>query len=374
MNLTRDTKHPLWRYNSLSSIHIELSSKCNAACPGCARFVMNSPVVNPGLVQTEITFDNFVKWFPVALVSRIYNWVICGTYGDPLACKDIHEILEYICEHSPGNIQLNTNGGLKTSALYEKIGRLFATKKQFDGVTPHRVVTFSVDGLADTNHIYRRNVVWNKVWENMMSYVGTGAEAHWDFLQFKHNVHQVEEAQALAKKYGINFLLKNPFGVDKTAMPVYNKELEFEYNIEHAINNGYPSYIPAGPDYVAPLPEVTNDSGCINCMSKRQAPEPYSRKEVVEIYVDAQGNVLPCCFVGYGLFVNHMSDAVQVQKIQKDMNTTNSLHHHSLYEILENKTLDVWSNSWDSKSIAVCWKHCGKNIEKNREIDNLFIS
>ena len=118
MNLTRDTKHPLWRYNSLSSIHIELSSKCNAACPGCARFVMNSPVVNPGLVQTEITFDNFVKWFPVALVSRIYNWVICGTYGDPLACKDIHEILEYICEHSPGNIQLNTNGGLKTSALY----------------------------------------------------------------------------------------------------------------------------------------------------------------------------------------------------------------------------------------------------------------
>ena len=362
----------IWSYESISSIHLELSSKCNAACPGCARFLQNSPLVDPSLIQTEVTYDNFVKWFPEEILKNIYNWVICGVFGDPLACKDLYKILEYICKHSPGNIQLNTNGGLRNTSTYTKIGNLFATRTSYNGIVPHRVVVFSIDGLEQTNHIYRRNVVWNKLWANLMAYVETGAEAHWDFLQFKHNVHQIEEAKSIAKKYNINFVLKNPFGVDKTAMPVYNEALELDYIIEHATDNGYPPYIPASADYIAPDPAPINSSGCISCMSVRNAPYPYETKTVIEIFVNALGQVLPCCFVGNRMFIRHMSDAIQTQKIQSLVGSKNNLHTNSLQEILDSNVLDVWSNSWEEKTISVCWNQCGSSDNKERIIDILF--
>ena len=64
---------------------------------------------------------------------------------------------------------------------------------------------FSIDGLEDTNHIYRRNVKWNKIMENAMSFISTGASAHWDMLVFEHNKHQVEEAKELAKEMGFTW-------------------------------------------------------------------------------------------------------------------------------------------------------------------------
>jgi MoaA/NifB/PqqE/SkfB family radical SAM enzyme len=362
----------VWSYDSLSSVHIEMSSKCNAACPGCMRFIQNSPIINPDLIQDEITYDMFVKWFPPEVLSKIYGWIMCGNYGDPLACRDLYKILEYISEYSPGSIQINTNAGLRSPEVYKKIGELFARRRRYNGETPYRAITFSIDGLEDTNHIYRRNVKWKKVWENLMAYIETGAFAKWDFLQFKHNVHQIDEARKIAKQYGIDFILKNPFGVEKKAMPVYNKDLKLEYIIEHATDNGYPPYNPAPPNWVAPMPEPVKESGCINCIAKRTGPWPYDQKEIVEIFVNTAGQVLPCCFVGNRMSITHMEDAIQVRKIQKSMGNANNLNLHSLKEILDGNILDIWSNSWNDKSIAICWNQCGGNDTKERAVDFLF--
>ena len=57
----------------------------------------------------------------------------------------------------------------------------------------------------DTNHVYRRNVKVNKIIENTMSFISTGARAHWDMLVFEHNKHQVEESKALAKEMGFSW-------------------------------------------------------------------------------------------------------------------------------------------------------------------------
>jgi hypothetical protein len=362
----------IWSYDALSAVHIEMSTKCNATCPGCMRFVQNSPNINPDLIQDEITYDMFVEWFPPEVLVKIHGWIMCGNYGDPLTCRDLHKILEYICEHSPGSIQINTNAGLRSPEIYSKIGKLFAQRKEYNGVVPYRFITFSIDGLEDTNHIYRRNVKWKKVWENLMAYVETGAPANWDFLQFRHNVHQIDDAREIAKKYGINFILKNPFGVEKKAMPVYNKDLNLEYVIEHATDYGYPPYKPSPPYWVAPMPEPVKESGCINCMAKRSGPWPYQQKEILEIFVNTLGQVLPCCFVGNRMSITHMEDAVEVREIQKSIGNKNSLKFHSLKEILDNKSLDVWSNSWPDKSISICWNQCGNSDTKERAIDFLF--
>jgi hypothetical protein len=164
-----------------------------------------------------------------------------------------------------------------------------------------------VDGLSDTNHIYRRNVIWDRVWENMMTYVETGANAHWDYLQFKHNVHQVDEAKAIADRYGISFHLKNPFRSPKTATPVYSKELKLDYIIEDAFDNGYEPYVPVGDGYVAPMPIQIVEEGAIMCNSLKH--------NQTEIYIDSVGNVLPCCFIGNATMNSYIDYAVQVQKV-----------------------------------------------------------
>ena len=345
---------------------MELSSACNAACPGCRRFIENSPNVTPNLVQRSVSFEEFKTWFPHDLMLRIKTWIFCGTYGDPMAAPDIYEILQYVCQYN-GTIQLNTNGGLRPEALYKKIGELFASScHQSDGTIAHRAITFSIDGLSDTNHIYRRNVVWDKVWANLMAYVGTDAPAHWDFLKFKHNVHQVDEARALAKQYNIYFMPKNPFGVDKVSMPVYNKSLNLDYVIEHATDNGYPTYIPAPLEWIAPFPKKIEEEGVIKCYSKDLVTSE------TLIYVDSLGYVLPCCFVAVGTVGTVFDWGTQIQKIQAGMGEINNLNKHPLAEILDSGVLEIWSNSWKDKSINACWIFCGKNLEKDRRMDNLW--
>ena len=63
-------------------------------------------------------------------------------------------------------------------------------------------VIFSVDGLSDTNHLYRQNVVWDNVERNMRVSFAAGGRARWDFIVFGHNEHQVDEAQRTSRELG----------------------------------------------------------------------------------------------------------------------------------------------------------------------------
>ena len=352
-----------WTYKNVAHIHMELSSRCNAACPGCSRFVMNSPVVRAEVPQVDVTIEQFKSWFDLSFIKQVKKWQFCGSYGDPLACKDFYEILEYICKNSMASVQINTNGGLGNKELYKKIGALFHahTSYQF-----HRYITFSVDGLEDTNHIYRRNVLWDKLWENMMAYVDTGAIAHWDYLEFKHNSHQVSEAKAIADNYGIIFHLKKPFMTPKAAMPVYTKDFELDYTIEDAVDNGYEPYVPVGEGYVAPLPDPIVEEGVIMCNSLKHPNQ-------TEIYVDSVGNVLPCCFIGYSTLNSYIDQAVQVQRILGMVGNRNNLNHYSLKHMLETGVFDVWRESWPEKSVNICWSSCGKNPDKVTKVEGLFV-
>ena len=78
--------------------------------------------------------------------------------------------------------------------FWSSVGEFFA--KQPLGADRGRFmrggIVFSVDGLEDTNHIYRRGVKWEKLFANMKAYSETGAMGIWEFLIFDHNKHQVE--------------------------------------------------------------------------------------------------------------------------------------------------------------------------------------
>mgnify|MGYP000657292039 CR=1 FL=1 len=52
-------------------------------------------------------------------------------------------------------------------------------------------VLFGIDGLNDTNHLYRINVNWDALMRNVKSYISNGGTASWQFIVFDHNQHQI---------------------------------------------------------------------------------------------------------------------------------------------------------------------------------------
>ena len=180
--------------DSVKEIHIEPTSLCNAECPMCARNV-NGEGINPYITLKSLDLAWFQQNLQDTQIKNLDKVFFCGNVGDPASTPELLEIIKYLKDCNPDLvIGLNTNGGLKTPVWWSKLGHLL------DG--PLDYCVFSIDGLEDTNHIYRRNVKWQKVTENVNAFISTGASAHWDMLVFAHNNHQVGHCKALAKQMG----------------------------------------------------------------------------------------------------------------------------------------------------------------------------
>ena len=183
--------------DNIKEIHIEPTSVCNASCPMCARNIYGK-VLNPYITLKSLDLAWFENNLPSEKIQHVNKIFFCGTVGDPAACPQLLDIIQYLKKSKPDLVVgLNTNGGLKNTLWWSKLGHLL------NG--PLDYCVFSIDGLKDTNHLYRKNVKWEKVIQNAKAFISTGASAHWDMLCFEHNKHQTEEIRTLAKQLGFVF-------------------------------------------------------------------------------------------------------------------------------------------------------------------------
>jgi MoaA/NifB/PqqE/SkfB family radical SAM enzyme len=129
--------------------------------------------------------------------------------------KELPNIIKWFQSHNPNiSIDICTNGGVQKPNWWIEIGKLLKQKGK---------VVFAIDGLEDTNHIYRINVKWDKILENIKAYISTGASAEWQFIPFKHNDHQVDECRALSKELGFNKFFIKPSHRNITNQPQNEK-------------------------------------------------------------------------------------------------------------------------------------------------------
>ena len=109
----------------------------------------------------ELVLENYKKIFDDKFYDTFDLQKInyCGNRSDPIASKDLHEIVEYAySKNSKTAIVIATNGGLKTIEWWGKFGKMMSDKR-------HNVV-FGLDGLEDTHHIYRQRTNFKKVISN----------------------------------------------------------------------------------------------------------------------------------------------------------------------------------------------------------------
>lgn len=183
--------------DNVKEIHIEPTSLCNAQCPMCARNIYGEKL-NPYIKLKSLPVTWFHDNISPSQIKNLNKIFFCGNVGDPASAPELIEIIKYFKKHNDKiTIGLNTNGGLKTTEWWTRLGHTLQGHLDY--------CVFSIDGLEDTNHVYRRNVRWMKIMENVQSFIATGASAHWDMLVFEHNKHQVEEAKELADQMGFTW-------------------------------------------------------------------------------------------------------------------------------------------------------------------------
>ena len=259
----------------MKTIHVEASTYCNARCPLCPRSLYGYKVegVYPELHLSIDKFQECLLQFP----NRTFVY-FNGNLGDPMMNPNILELANMTdCRTS-----ITTNGSIGTQNTWQSLAK------------NNVEVVFSIDGLEDTNHLYRQDVEWNKLMDRVKWFIDAGGQATWKFITFKHNVHQQEQAKQLSKQLGFKEFLVENHG--RNYGPALSKEGKITHWILPADGSRQPTPydVPAGIDRYKKTHE--------NFFPEEKVYEIDCEHETRStVYIDAQGRIGPCCYQGFDL-------------------------------------------------------------------------
>jgi len=270
----------------IKNLHLEMTTRCNAACPMCPRNLSGGSD-NPNMPDAELSLADVKQIFPREFLKQLRHIYLCGVYGDAMVARDTLEAFEYFrCTNPDLRLGLYTNGGGRTTQWWTKLASLVD------------YCQFGIDGLGDTNHLYRRRTDWQKVMSSAAAFIGAGGKAYWEFIVFRHNEHQIDDAQRLSEAMGFErFSIRKTSrflkaGVFRSHHAVMNARGETEYYLEP------PSREDLRNPGVSQLEDIvargTSYSDYLNLTE-------ISCSAVADktLFVSAEGLAFPCCYTAH---------------------------------------------------------------------------
>jgi MoaA/NifB/PqqE/SkfB family radical SAM enzyme len=355
---------PIYQYADIRSVHLELTHRCNAACPMCSRN-FSGGATNPTLPLVELSLSDAKTIFPPEFVRQLNLVYACGNYGDPMVAKDCLEIFAYLRECNPElRLCMHTNGSARRPEWWADMARVMKTGSHY--------MRFGLDGLKDTNHLYRRRTNWEVVMENAQAFIDAGGRAEWDYLVFRHNEHQVEEARALSKEMGFK-----EFYVRKTGRFKSDKDLQTVNRVEVLDNAGEFDYWleePTNPEYLNPafedLDQIKQRYGTYSAYL--DTVQIYCKvAEKGKVYISAEGLVLPCCWLGSIFTTKRSAQRDQFIDMIENAGGRSVLdaRKHGIKGVIGGSLFqkDI-PESWDKSSVAdgklaTCARTCGVDFD-----------
>lgn len=347
----------MYKLDDIRKIHLEVTQKCQAACPMCDRN-QNGGELNPHINLDELSVEDCHKIFPPEFIGQLTSMYMCGNLGDPIIAKDTLAIFKYFREHNATMwLSMNTNAGAQTSEWWAELATVLG---------PKGAVIFSVDGLRDTNHLYRQNVVWDKVENSMRSFIAAGGKARWDFLIFEHNQHQVEEARQMSIDMGFEKFVSKKTGRFVTAtIEQKNEHQSVNRKGEHTVTLRKPSEkfqnaaLTIQGSLETKYGSMDNyfDTVAINCKVKDEG----------NLFITAEGLVMPCCWTAGRMYKWWLKDpkTEQIWRIIDKIGGKSKLDARGgLKAVFDTGVFDLIEDSWSLPSckdgkLKVCATKCG---------------
>ena len=274
----------MFGFDSLKSIHLEITNRCQASCPMCARNI-HGGIEHPTLKLTDWTLDEYKQVLNAEVLMQIEHIAFCGEYGEATVNNDLISMCEYSTQVNPSlHIKIQTNGSTRNEAWWTTLAQVLPVN--------HNVI-FALDGLNDTHHLHRQGTDFDKIIKNAQAFIQAGGTAEWQFICFKHNEHQIEEARALAASLGFKqfkIMYSNRFTdnfpvVDRTGA------------VTHVIQQ--PQGHRVSPVTLVHLKDYNRlKSSKITCKSE----------ESNDIVINADFKLIPCCMLAYFLNLHDRLD------------------------------------------------------------------
>lgn len=348
----------MYSYAQISQVHLEVTERCNAACPQCPRRIEGG-VLNPRLTMAELSLNQVRQLLPADFLKQLKKVYLCGNYGDAAAAAETLEIVSYLRESSTDlQIGVHSNGSLRTTRWWAGLAQAIGTKGY---------ARFAIDGLEDTNAIYRRNTEWSKIMENAAAFIAAGGRAEWDFIVFAHNEHQVEAARALAANLGFaafnvkrtaRFLKREAVSADAPALVRHRSgATEAELAPPVALEHRHPV---AGELKSA----AERHQSYADFLAAREIHCQVAESK--SLYISARGYVLPCCWLGGMLHNPENAETRQFAAEFGDLETSgnidglkNSPEAIVMGDFFQREISSRWPKGSKGR-LEVCARVCGK--------------
>lgn len=379
----------MYHYHDIKTVHLEVTERCNLSCPMCARNI-NGGEQNPWIHDAELSLEDIKKIFPNDFIKQLNHIYMCGNFGDPIVAKDTLEIFRHFRSvNSDILLSMNTNGSARQEDWWVELASILGN---------NGYVIFSIDGLEDTNHIYRKGSNYTRIMKNVEAFIKAGGVAHWEYIVFAHNEHEVDRARNLADSMGFaKFQLKKSA---RFFSSVSNSVKETITSVDKK-QQGHIIQAPTNPKYRNAAVEEISQLGVV----KQNVTLPTTRQEILNLirpeifykdmarkspseklldsvnikckvkeekslYITAEGILQPCCWVA-GQMYNwyNTPKGSQIWKLINVVGKDNlNALNHTIEEILltdyfQKMFIDSWSKpSCADGKLQVCAKICGTEL------------
>jgi len=310
-------------------IHFELSSMCNARCPFCPRNFYGFPH-DTGFVETNLSLDQIQQLLSSDFISQLDEVLINGNFGDFVMNPESVEIISWLRQcNDRMKIHISTNGGARNKEFWEQLAKL------------NLEISFCIDGLDDTHHIYRQDTTYKQVIKNASYYINAGGEASWVMTEFDHNRHQLEQAKLESQRLGFIQFTSRP--TSRNAGPAYNRQGQKVFKFKN-IDNAYPDTITESwvKDFrkktilkTEPLSHIAKVNTNLSCESNN----------LKSIYISSEGKITPCCYLALYSWHPRFNHGVE------ELLTTQSLHDSV-------RLFDKIEETFTNKQLNACQLNC----------------
>ena len=340
--------------DNIKRIELEVTSDCNAACPGCNR------TINIDKVEVlSFTLEDLQRMFPDRRHIENKKFKFCGYLGDVIVNKDAIKMTEYLI-YNGANCQWSTNGGYQTADWWEQLGKLSKETKKLD-------ISFCVDGHKETNHIYRVNTKWAVLERNMKAYSDAGGIATRIYKVFDHNEHEQEAARLHAKELGFKFAtrtgMRNSYNSWIAKLGKKNSQKEKVITTTGAKQHSKLKQIQQLDKFLGDANKTLEQTTeIVNSMTCKLIHEG-------EIFISSKQEMWPCCFLWDSTFKNYENIN---EKLSEYSTGWNSLKTNSISDVLSHPWFDkILVDSWwpsHDKHLTRCVRTCAYNHAYHNEI------
>lgn len=190
-------------------LHIETTTRCTLACPACPRTMWHDILKRP-VEKYDLNIDHLEKFLDCDAGKSFDKFLLCGDYGDTIYYPDLIPLIKRF--RNRVSYIITTNGSKQNKKFWNELAQVLTEKD---------IVTFSIDGLESTNHLYRKNSDWNSIMQGMDIMLSSPAKVHWKTIVFQFNHTQLKEIKSFAESKGCTFYAEKThrFGNDSFVPP-----------------------------------------------------------------------------------------------------------------------------------------------------------